>query len=56
MPNLKPIVYLENQAGAGVSRRDDDVKKYETAFSDLQALAPSYQESLSMIHRVSKEI
>ncbi|PZT76777.1 MULTISPECIES: helix-turn-helix domain-containing protein [unclassified Streptomyces] len=56
VPNLRPMVYLENLVGAGVSRRDDDVKKYETAFSELQALAPGYQESLSMIHRVSKEI
>ncbi|MFK0098986.1 helix-turn-helix domain-containing protein [Streptomyces sp. NPDC091040] len=56
VPNLRPMVYLENMIGAAVSRRDDDVKKYETAFNELQALAPSYQESLSMIHRVSKEI
>ncbi|GHG95348.1 helix-turn-helix domain-containing protein [Streptomyces rubradiris] len=56
VPNLKPMVYLENLVGAGVSRRDDDVKKYEAAFSDLQALAPGYQKSLSMIHHVSKEM
>ncbi|MEW1659748.1 helix-turn-helix transcriptional regulator [Streptomyces sp. NPDC093707] len=52
---LKPIVYLENLGGAGVSRREADVKKYEAAFGDLQALAPGYQESLSMIHTASKE-
>ncbi|MFE3881904.1 helix-turn-helix domain-containing protein [Streptomyces lydicus] len=55
MPSLKPIVYLENLGGAGVSRREDDVKKYEEAFSDLQALAPGYQESLSMVNTASKE-
>ncbi|MER5968163.1 helix-turn-helix transcriptional regulator [Streptomyces sp. NPDC002055] len=55
MPSLKPIVYLENLGGAGVSRRENDVKKYEAAFNDLQALAPGYQESLSMIHTASKE-
>ncbi|HEY8986417.1 MAG TPA: helix-turn-helix transcriptional regulator [Streptomyces sp.] len=52
---LKPIVYLETFISAGVSRRDDDVKKYRQAFSDLQALAPGYKESLSMIHAASKE-
>ncbi|MEU2558455.1 helix-turn-helix transcriptional regulator [Streptomyces longispororuber] len=52
---LKPIVYLENLVGAGVSRREDDVKRYDAAFSDLQALAPGYEESLSMIHTASKE-
>ncbi|MET8983427.1 helix-turn-helix transcriptional regulator [Streptomyces sp. NPDC004539] len=52
---LKPIAYLENLSSAGVSRRDDDVKKYRQAFSDLQALAPGYKESLSMIYAASKE-
>ncbi|QNP76161.1 helix-turn-helix domain-containing protein [Streptomyces roseirectus] len=52
---LKPIVYLENLASAGVSRREDDVKRYRDAFSDLQALAPGYKESLSMIYAASKE-
>lgn len=52
---LKPIVYLETFTGAGVSRREPDVKRYEQAFSDLQALAPGYKESLSMIHAASKE-
>lgn len=56
MPSLKPIVYLENLGGAGVSRRDDDVKKYGVAFTDLQALAPGYEDSLSMIRMASKEI
>ncbi|WP_079056625.1 helix-turn-helix domain-containing protein [Streptomyces niveiscabiei] len=55
MPTLKPIVYLENLVNAGVSRREDDVKKYGQAFTDLQALAPGYKESLSMIHAASKE-
>ncbi|WP_416975804.1 helix-turn-helix domain-containing protein [Streptomyces sp. 4F14] len=52
---LKPIVYLETFASAGVSRREDDVKKYGQAFSDLQALAPGYKESQSMIYAASKE-
>ncbi|MFE9558455.1 helix-turn-helix domain-containing protein [Streptomyces sp. NPDC006692] len=52
---LKPIVYLESLAGATVLRREEDVRKYEDAFSDLQALAPGYQESLSMIETASKE-
>lgn len=52
---LKPIVYLENLVGAGVSRREADVKRYDAAFSDLQALAPGYDESLSLIHTASKE-
>ncbi|MEU5436464.1 helix-turn-helix transcriptional regulator [Streptomyces sp. NPDC020719] len=52
---LRPIVYLESLAGASVLRREEDVRKYEEAFSDLQALAPGYQESLSMIETASKE-
>lgn len=52
---LKPIVYLENLTGAGVSRREQDLKLYETAFSDLQALAPGHKESLSSIKKASKE-
>ncbi|MFJ3841304.1 helix-turn-helix domain-containing protein [Streptomyces sp. NPDC090054] len=53
---LKPIVYLEGLAGAGVSRREADVRKYEVAFSDLQAIAPGYDESVRMIKQASKEI
>ncbi|MFJ2745347.1 helix-turn-helix domain-containing protein [Streptomyces sp. NPDC087440] len=52
---LRPIVYLENLTGAGVSRREPDVRSYESAFSDLQALAPGYEESLSMIENAIKE-
>ncbi|MFE3992314.1 helix-turn-helix domain-containing protein [Streptomyces goshikiensis] len=52
---LKPIVYLENLAGAGVSRREEDVRKYEAAIRDLQAIAPGYEESLGMIRKASKE-
>lgn len=52
---LKPIVYLENLNAASVSRREDDVKKYGKTFRDLQAFAPGYKESLSMIHKASKE-
>ncbi|MEU0938405.1 helix-turn-helix transcriptional regulator [Embleya sp. NPDC005971] len=53
---LKPIVYLENLADAWVTRREADVEKYEEAFSDLQALAPGPQESLSLIHTALKEL
>ncbi|MGW7312696.1 helix-turn-helix domain-containing protein [Streptomyces sp. NPDC054865] len=52
---LRPIVYLENLAGAGVSRREADVRRYEIAFSDLKAAAPGYEKSLSMIKNASKE-
>ncbi|MFD3480539.1 helix-turn-helix domain-containing protein [Streptomyces sp. NPDC058695] len=54
-PILKPIVYLENLANAGVSRREDDVDKYEETFRDLQVLAPAIPESLEMIKNASKE-
>ncbi|MDJ0383166.1 helix-turn-helix transcriptional regulator [Streptomyces sp. G-G2] len=53
---LKPIVYLESLGGAGVSRRDEEVRKYEAAIRDLQAIAPGYEESLEMIKKASKEI
>ncbi len=46
---------LKSFVSAGVSRREDDGKKYGQAFTDLQALAPGYKESLSMIHAASKE-
>jgi hypothetical protein len=52
---LKPIVYLENLAAAGVTRKDDDVERYEEAFSDLQATAPGHRESLNLIHNAIKE-
>ncbi|MFI9584071.1 helix-turn-helix domain-containing protein [Streptomyces sp. NPDC052236] len=52
---LKPIVYLENLASAGVTRREDDIDRYEEAFSDLQAMASGHSESLSMIHNAIKE-
>ncbi|MGW2985291.1 helix-turn-helix domain-containing protein [Streptomyces goshikiensis] len=52
---LKPIVYLENLAGAGVSRREEDVRKYEAAIRDLQAISPGYEGSLEMIRNASKE-
>lgn len=53
---LKPIVYVENLSDAWVSRKDADVERYEEAFSDLQALAPGPQESLSMIKMAVKEL
>ncbi|MFI1576887.1 helix-turn-helix domain-containing protein [Embleya sp. NPDC020630] len=53
---LKPIVYLENLADAWVTRRETDVEQYEEAFTDLQALAPGPQESLSLIHTAIKEL
>ncbi|MGW2587477.1 helix-turn-helix domain-containing protein [Streptomyces virginiae] len=52
---LKSIVYMESLAGAGVSRRDQDVRKYEAAVRDLQAIAPGYEDSLGMIRNACKE-
>ncbi|MCQ4207568.1 helix-turn-helix domain-containing protein [Streptomyces longispororuber] len=54
-PILKPIVYLENLANAGVSRREDDVDKYEETFRDLQVMAPAIPESLELIKNARKE-
>ncbi|QHC18908.1 MULTISPECIES: helix-turn-helix transcriptional regulator [unclassified Streptomyces] len=53
---LKPIVYLENLADAWVTRREDTVERYSEAFTDLSALAPGHQESLSMIRTAIKEL
>ncbi|MYZ35444.1 MULTISPECIES: helix-turn-helix transcriptional regulator [unclassified Streptomyces] len=53
--SLKPIVYLENLADHWVTRHEADVELYEDAFTDLQALAPGPQESLSMIKKAMKE-
>jgi hypothetical protein len=52
---LKPIVYLENLTGAMVVRRDSDVERYEEAFTELQAMAPSPVDSLSMIKAAIEE-
>ncbi|WP_323180441.1 DUF5753 domain-containing protein [Streptomyces sp. NBC_00102] len=52
---LKPIVYFENLADAWVSRREADVERHMDAFTDLQALAPGPQESVSMIKKAMKE-
>ncbi|KIF69496.1 XRE family transcriptional regulator [Streptomyces sp. AcH 505] len=52
---LKPMIYLENLSDAWVKRSDSDVEQYGDAFSDLQALAPGPQESLSMIKEAIKE-
>ncbi|MFF5564816.1 helix-turn-helix domain-containing protein [Streptomyces sp. NPDC012623] len=52
---LKPIIYFENLADTWVSRRQSDVELHEEAFSELQALAPGPQESLSMIKKAMKE-
>ncbi|WP_328585074.1 helix-turn-helix domain-containing protein [Streptomyces sp. NBC_00370] len=52
---LKPMVYMENLTDAVVKRSDSDVERYTDAFSELQALAPGPQESLSMIKEASKE-
>ncbi|MER5883671.1 helix-turn-helix transcriptional regulator [Streptomyces sp. NPDC001941] len=54
--SLRPIVYLENLTGAGVSRREQDLHLYESTFRELQAVAPGYEKSLSMIEQASKEI
>lgn len=53
---LKPIVYLENLADAWVTRREDSVERYGEAFTDLSALAPGPQESLSTIQTAIKEL
>lgn len=52
---LRPMVYLEGLVDALVKRGDNDVERYVDAFSDLQALAPGPQESLSMIKEAIKE-
>ncbi|MEV6012416.1 helix-turn-helix transcriptional regulator [Streptomyces sp. NPDC051976] len=52
---LKPMVYLENLSDAWVKRGDSEVERYRDAFTDLQALAPGPQESLSMIKEAIKE-
>ncbi|MDX3851804.1 helix-turn-helix transcriptional regulator [Streptomyces sp. AK02-01A] len=52
---LKPIVYFENLADGWVTRREADVERYEESFTDLQALAPGPQESVSMIKKAMKE-
>lgn len=49
------MVYMENLTDAVVKRSDSDVERYTDAFSELQALAPGPQESLSMIKEASKE-
>lgn len=54
--DLRPIVYLENLADAWVTRDDRDVVMYQEAFDELQAVAPSPQESRSMIHKAIKEL
>ncbi|MEU0012081.1 Scr1 family TA system antitoxin-like transcriptional regulator [Streptomyces halstedii] len=53
---LKPIVYLENLADAWVTRREDNVERYNEAFTDLSALAPGHRESLSTIQTAIKEL
>jgi len=52
---LKPMVYLEGLVDAWVKRNEEDVERYADAFSDLQALAPGPQESLSLIKEAIKE-
>ncbi|MEU6059394.1 DUF5753 domain-containing protein [Streptomyces sp. NPDC047097] len=51
----KPIIYLENLTGALVHRREEDVERYEDAFTDLQSLAPGAEESLGIIKEAIKE-
>ncbi|MFD5749223.1 helix-turn-helix domain-containing protein [Streptomyces sp. NPDC127033] len=53
---LKPIIYFENMADSWVSRRNVDVERFGEAFTDLQALAPGPQESLSMIKKAIREL
>ncbi len=52
---MRSLIYLENMADAWVSRREGDVERYKEAFTDLQALAPGPQESLSLIEEAVKE-
>lgn len=52
---MKPMVHLEILEDAWVKRSDSDVERYGDAFSDLRALAPGPQESLSMIKEAIKE-
>jgi hypothetical protein len=52
---LKPIIYLENLAGALVVRTPPDVEHYQEAFTDLQATALSPVDSLHMIKAALKE-
>ena len=52
---LKPIVYLENLADQWVARREADVELYEAVFSELQAVASSPQESMSVIKKAMEE-
>ena len=52
---MRSLIYLENMADAWVSRREGDVERDTEAFTDLQALAPGPQESLSLIEEAVKE-
>lgn len=52
---LKSMVYMENLSEALVRRGEKDVERYADAFTDLQALAPGPQESLSLIKEAIKE-
>jgi hypothetical protein len=54
-PGQAPIVYLENLTGAGVTRRPDDVERYEDAFSDLLTTALDREQSLRLIKKAYKE-
>jgi transcriptional regulator with XRE-family HTH domain len=54
-PGHAPIVYLENLAGAGVTRRPDDVERYEDTFSDLLTTALDREQSLRLIKNAHKE-
>jgi hypothetical protein len=49
------MVYMENLSEALVRRSERDVERYAEAFTDLQALAPGPQESLSLIKEAIKE-
>ncbi|MEU8567147.1 helix-turn-helix transcriptional regulator [Streptomyces pathocidini] len=54
-PAIKPIVYFENLASAGVASKADDVEKYEEAFADLTATALGHEASLRVIEKARKE-
>lgn len=53
---MRPIVYLENLAGSGITRRPDDVERYGDAFNDLLSSALDQQQSLKMIEAAAGEL
>lgn len=52
---VRSIIYLESLTDAWVSRQEDTVSRYTEVFSDLQALAPGPEDSLTMIKKAIEE-